>query len=222
MPRIAFHGSPGKLPSRLTLARTRNGGRANAKLFAHEHEIVSARTRNYSRTNTKLIPHEHEMRHELRHEFRHEMRHEMPHEIARTKLLCECLKRFLVFGGACRPGQALANESGESISGPFRSAILGGNSGAISCRQFRAGNFVQAIPCGQFRAPAPFPRPPVRVGCRRRARSLAIGAPSRAASGVHLAVPQVSKHVKLFGAPRAFRGPFRVLLCLQGISFCDK
>ena len=207
MPRIAFHGSPGNLPSRFIPARTRNGGRANTKLFAHEHEIVSARTRNYFRTNTKLFSHEHEMRHELRHEFRHEMRHEMPHEIARTKLSCECLKRFLVFGGACRPGQALANESGESISGPFRWAIPGGNFGAISCRQFRAGNFVQAIPCGQFRAPASFPRPPVRVGCRQRARSLAIGAPSRAASGVHFAVPQVSKTREILWGAQSISWP---------------
>ena len=192
MPRIAFHGSPGNLPSRLILARTRNGGRANAKLFAHEHEIVSARTRNYSRTNTKLIPHEHEMRHELRHEFRHEMRHEMPHEIARTKLLCECLKRFLVFGGRVQAGPGARKR----VRGINFGAFSLGHSGrqlwghfvqAISRGQFRAGNSVRAIsrPCALPPAARARRLPPASqiacdwgavAGCQRR--------PSRRAAGV--------------------------------------
>ena len=44
----------------------------------------------------------------------------------------------------------------------------------------------------------------------------------RAVRGVPPAVPHVTNLMKLLGAPRSFRGPFRVLLCLQGISFCEK
>ena len=177
------------------------------------------------------------------HEIPHEMRHAMPHEIVRTKFSCECLRRFLVFGGGRRRGWALANDSEESIMGPFRAAILGGNSGAISRGQFRAGNFAQAIsrPCVVL---------PAARACRLPLASRVVfaaattlighnvadddgrsadgsracgndekgtwsnGADGRAARGVRPAVPQMANQIKLSGAPGQFRCPFRALLCL--------
>lgn len=151
----------------LVPARTRNCGRTNAKLFPHEREFILARTRNRSRTITKWGTNS-----GTKCDTKCGTK-------CRTKLLHEISVRVLqAVSGFWEPSRALANESGESILGPFRAAILGGNSGAISRGQFRAGNFVRAISRGQFRAPASFFRPPVLVGCRRRGGSPANGAPS--------------------------------------------
>ena len=166
-------------------ARTRIRSCTDAKLWPHEHELIIARIRNCFRTNTNLFSHEHEI-YPARTRNGARIAARNPARNATRNAARNCLHEISMrmsqavsgFWGRSRAGRALANESGESIWWPFRAAILGGNSGAISRVQFRAGNVARAISRGQFRAPASFFRPPVLVGCRRRGGSLANGQPS--------------------------------------------
>ena len=128
-----------------------NERRANANSFLHGREIAAERTRNCFRTNADLFSHEHEIdparsRNGARTPARNATRNAARNAARNccTKFQCECFKRFLDFGNPRGRSQTSpGNQFWSLFVRPFWAATLA---------PFRAGNFVRAISCGQFRA----------------------------------------------------------------------